>query len=637
MRRFIIIGLLVSVFSQGYSQSSEAKYTYIVNLTQVENDKLLVTLLAPDIETDEVNFYLPKIIPGTYRIADYGRFVSDLNAFDKKGRNLTTERTDDNTWKISRSRKLKKITYLVEDIFDTRIKENQVYPMAGTNIDKDKNFVLNTSGFFGYFEGMKELPFELKVVRPENFYGSTGLIPEYDPALSTTMEKEMMQYVSDGTKIDHYLTENYNHLIDSPLMYCEPDTTIIDVAGTKVLISVYSPGNLVSSSYVAENLEEILFAQRDYLGGKLPVEKYAFIFYCEDVSKLLPIQGALEHSYSSFYYFPDIEQEHLLDGIRNAGAHEFFHIITPLNIHSEEIQYFDYNNPKISEHLWLYEGMTEYAAHHVQVKYGIISQEEYFDVLKQKMTVTSNNFNDTLSFTDLSRFTLDKYSDQYANVYNKGALIGMCLDILLRDLSNGDYGTQDLMADLSKEYGIHNAFKDAELFDKIESLTYPEIRKFLETYVRDGAVLPYKDIYERVGLTYIPKVSKKDFSIGKIGIGVNPGTGKLFVSSTARMNAFGKALGYKEADIILQLNDIDLPENLTEMQNFFDEARKNMKEGASFSVTVLRKSEDGTEIKERLETEIFKVLSSDQHKLEINENATDRQNNIRKAWLVPTE
>ncbi len=582
-------------------------------------------------------FYLPKIIPGTYRVADYGRFVSDLKAYDKKGRNLTTKRLDDNTWTFSKSNKLVKVTYLVEDIFDTDIKGNQVYPMAGTNIDDGKNFVINTSGFFGYFEGMKELPFDLKVVRPQAFYGSTGLIPEYSPVMSSTIEKEMLQYVSDGTEIDHFTTENYNHLIDSPIMYCEPDTTIIDVAGTEVLISVYSPNNLVSSEYVAKNLEEILFAQRDYLGGKLPVEKYAFIFYCEDPSKLLPIQGALEHSYSSFYYFPDIEQENLLGGIRDAGAHEFFHIITPLNIHSEEIQYFDYNEPKISEHLWLYEGMTEYAAQHVQVKYGIISHDEYFGVLKQKMTVTSNNFNDTLSFTDLSRFTLDKYPDQYTNVYFKGSLIGMCLDILLRDKSDGKYGTQNLMADLSKDYGKDQAFKDEELFDKIEALTYPGIREFLDTYVKGGAVLPYKEVYDLVGINYIPEVTKEEFSIGRIGIGVNPESGQLFVSSTARMNSFGQALGYKQGDIILKVNDKDLPESMAEMQNFFNEMREGMKEGEHFSVTVLRKSDDGEEVEERLATEIFKVETSDQHILEVNKEATERQIMVRDSWLVPSK
>ena len=34
--------------------------------------------------------------------------------------------------------------------------------------------------------------------------------------------------------------------------------------------------------------------------------------------------------------------------------------------HSEEIGNFDFQKPKMSRHLWLYEGLTEYAAHHTQ-------------------------------------------------------------------------------------------------------------------------------------------------------------------------------------------------------------------------------------------------------------------------------
>ncbi len=623
--------LFTFLFVYAILKAADPVYTYIVDLTRVNNDQLLVTLITPEIEEKEITYYFPKIIPGTYRIADYGRFISDLKAYDKKGNELKVIRVDDNSWTISKSHKMTKLTYLVDDIFDTEIKENQVYPMAGTNIEDGKNFVLNTSGFFGYFEGKKELPFELKIIRPDAFYGSTGLIPVLNPSLSASIEKEMLQYVSEGTQIDHFTTENYNHFIDSPLMYCEPDTAIIDVAGTEVLISVYSPNKIVSSEYIASNLKEILYAQRDYLGGELPVDKYAFIFYCEDPSKLLPIQGALEHSYSSFYYFPDVAQENLLDGIRDAGAHEFFHIITPLNIHSEEIQYFDFNTPKISEHLWLYEGMTEYAAHHVQVKYGIISQEEYFATLKQKMTVASNNFNDTLSFTDLSRYTLDKHSSQYSNVYFKGSLIGMCLDIMLRDLSDGEYGTQDMMSNLSREYGKDNPFKDEDLFDKIVSLTYPEINDFFQNYVQGGAILPYEEVFQKVGVNYQSAISKREFSIGRIGLGVNENS-QVYVSGIGRMNEFGKALGYEVNDVFLKINGEPMPESLADLQGFFDEARKNMKEGEIFTVSVKRGEEEV-----QLSSEIFKVDSSDQHVIAINEEATERQIRIRDAWLKPVK
>ena len=59
-------------------------YQYTLHLTRAVDDKVAVELLAPRISSSEINFYLPKIVPGTYAIADYGRYVADFNVFDKK-------------------------------------------------------------------------------------------------------------------------------------------------------------------------------------------------------------------------------------------------------------------------------------------------------------------------------------------------------------------------------------------------------------------------------------------------------------------------------------------------------------------------------------------------------------------------
>ena len=122
--------------------------------------------------------------------------------------------------------------------------------------------------------------------------------------------------------------------------------------------------------------------------------------------------------------------------LRDFAAHEFFHIVTPLNIHSEEIGSFDFNDPKMSKHLWMYEGMTEYFAGSVQVKYGLVSPEQYLQMISQKIQI-AGQFPRDLPFTELSLGALDEHADKYYNVYQKGALIGAALDIELRFLSNG--------------------------------------------------------------------------------------------------------------------------------------------------------------------------------------------------------
>jgi predicted metalloprotease with PDZ domain len=73
--------------------------------------------------------------------------------------------------------------------------------------------------------------------------------------------------------------------------------------------------------------------------------------------------GALEHPTATTVVLPEVmPKEELVKSMMDVVSHEFFHIVTPLSIHSKEIQDFDYNDPKMSQHLWMYEGVTEYFA-----------------------------------------------------------------------------------------------------------------------------------------------------------------------------------------------------------------------------------------------------------------------------------
>ncbi|MTI38760.1 peptidase M61 [Fulvivirga lutimaris] len=627
--RKVISALLLIVMVVGQVAATtgpEGKmYKFKVDLTVVKDDRVQVELQAPKIDKDEIIYYMPKIIPGTYSIADYGRFVIDLKALDKKGRELEVERLDDNSWKILGAKKLTKLTYWVEDSYDSDKAGPNIFQPAGTNIEDGKNFIINTAGFFGYFEGMKQMPIDFDIVKPENFYGGTGLISNNVSNLNASLEKE--NTASATKNIDSYTVENYDRLIDSPLMYSEADTAIIKVANAEVLISSYSPNKMVSAKDIAGTLSEILTAQNQYLGGKLPVDKYAFVFYFTD--QPVTSYGALEHSYSSVYYMPENRIVAMQQQLRDFAAHEFFHIVTPLNIHSEEIHHFDFNDPKMSKHLWMYEGVTEFFAGNMQVKYDIISKEQYLQVLSQKMSIASQ-FLDTVAFTDISKYTLDKYSNQYYNVYQKGALIGMSLDILLRDLSQGEYGVQNLMADLAKEYGKDQAFTDDELFGKITELTYPEIGEFLNTYVGGDEPLPYKEIYEKVGVNYSPQEFYKavDLGLTQASLGIDSDLGALYINNKDALNEFGKALGFENGDILLQINGDDIPSLGPELPNFLGQKQQELIVGEPFSYTVKRGEEEVT-----LSNEVIEIDKVRMHGLSFDEDASQEQIKIRNSWL----
>ncbi|HZX74806.1 MAG TPA: peptidase M61, partial [Cyclobacteriaceae bacterium] len=491
LKNIIYLFLLFLSLATSTAQTKKgSSYQYTLDLTKVVDDKVHVELIPPTFTQSEVLFYLPKMIPGTYAIEDYGRFVSNLEVLDKKGNKLQVEKLGDNSWKIYNATKVKSMNYWIEDSFDTKLAGPNIFQPAGTNIDEGKNFIINSSGYFGYFENAKEIPFKVNIIRPKNFYGSTGLIASKTNEPVTTVSKEKTPTDSDKL-VDVFQTENYDRLVDSPMMYAQADTAIIKVGNAEVLIGSYSPNKKITAKEIANSVKEVLQAQREYLGGQLPVNKYAFIFYFTD--QPITSYGALEHSYSSFYFMPERTIVQMNAQLRDFAAHEFFHIVTPLTIHSEEIGKFDFNDPKMSRHLWLYEGVTEYFAGNVQVKYGLITPEQYLAEMQTKMTM-ADRYLDDVPFTELSLGALDKYENQYPNVYQKGALIGMCLDIQLRKLSGGKYGMQNLVADLGKKYGKDKSFNDPELFDEITKLTYPEIGSFLNTYVAGKASLPYAEV-----------------------------------------------------------------------------------------------------------------------------------------------
>ena len=589
------------------------RYKVNIDLVRVQDDKVPVTIKVPAIKEKEIVYNIPKIVPGTYSIYDFGKFVEDFKAFDKKGRELKVSKPDVNRWKIEDAKKLDKITYWVNDTWDTPNKEDIVFEPGGTNIEANQNFLINTHGFIGYFDNMKRVPYELTITKPENFYGATAL-----QASNTT------------PTADTYTIPNYMELVDSPLMYNVPDTSVMKIGNTEVLVSVYSPSKKVSADTVAAELKKVLEASRNYLGGTLPVQKYAFLIYVAEKPNRTGSYGALEHSNSSVYYFPDMPPSMLAEQVRSIAAHEFFHVVTPLSIHSEEIGDFDYMNPKMSKHLWLYEGVTEYFSTHVQVNQKLISEEEFLERIKEYIS-GAEAYNDSLPFTELSKGALDKYKKEYGNVYQKGALIGMLLDIRLRELSGGKYGIRNLMADLSKSYGKDRAFKDDELFDKITSLTFPEIRDFFSNYVEGTRPLPLEEYFAKVGITYQKEGYARRQTLGRFTLGYDPKSQRLVVADTENMNEFGKKMGFRKGDQLLSINGKDLnPETAGEVLE--SEVRK-APEGSRITVLVNRPSAKGKMQQVKLKGKLMKTMERTENQLTLNPAATPQQKQLRQAWL----
>lgn len=592
------------------SKKEEIEVT--INLTDVKDDQVLVTVKVPKIKTDVITYSLPKTVPGTYSVDDYGKYVADFKAYDNKGNLLTVSKTDDNTWSIQKAKSLVKITYLVNDTYDTEkgsgFGKDDIFSPCGTNIDAGKNFMLNLHGFVGYFQDKKETPYKVTINHPATLWGATSMI---DKDVSST--------------VDIFEMPLYSELIENPIMYCKPDYTTFTIDGMDIQIAVYSPSGKFTAESITPDMKTMMTAQKTFLGKINSTKKYTVILY---LSTMSPTDakgfGALEHPTATTVVMPEMmPKEELVKQMKDVVSHEFFHIVTPLTIHSKEIQYFDYNAPKMSEHLWMYEGVTEYFANLFQINQGLIDENDFYSRIAEKIQ-GANAMNDTMPFTTMSANVLTQpYKDQYLNVYQKGALIGMCLDIQIRESSNGKRGILDLMHKLSNEYGISKPFNDADLFAKITSLTYPEVGTFLTTYVSGSTPIPYYDYLTKVGITKtIKKTPDGIFLKGQVPyISVNQQNKEIFVIPNIELHTFYTSLNLKGGDIILAIND--KPYSLDNIYDMITESQK-WKEDDSISIKIKR---DG---KQQVLTGKVKFPYIDTDGLE----ATDASKvTLREAWL----
>jgi predicted metalloprotease with PDZ domain len=594
----LIAALLISGCSSNLlrKNTTPAPLTYEVNLNDRADDLFKVKLSVNDLKSENAVYQFASTAPGTYQVMDIGRFVRDFKALDAEGDTLKTERLSTNQWKIHEIERTREIRYNIAETWDTPVDEHKIYPMAGTSLEAD-HAQINGQAVFGYPTGMQNRPLQIKLAYPQDWL------------LGTALNRN-----GDGV----FYADNYDRVVDSPFLLGQLTRAEMDVKGSKVEIYVYSKSGRIKAEQVLASAKEVLLAAAAFTKG-LPVKRYTFLFHFEDGNK--GALGAWEHSYSSLYTFNDATFEQMLQqDITGVMAHEFFHIVTPLNIHSEIIAQFNFVEPVPSEHLWLYEATTEWAAQVMKLRGGLVTPEQYVQILKNKLNI-DDNFDKTYS---LSKLALTSYApegqQQYGNIYHRGAIIVGLLDIRLLELSNGKRGLREVINELAKKYGPKRAFPEKKFFDIFVAMTHPEIADFFNRYVKNAEPLPIAEYYDKLGIKYSEEV-RTGKQVASLGIGITLNGGRLaLVGVSPEM----QKQGLRDGDILLASNG--KPVKLETIQEIGQEW-KQLQPGQTLEFTIEREQQQST-----LKLEVLSKEQVDRHVFAIDPNAAEKQLALRKAW-----
>lgn len=529
-----IINLFICSFS--FSQH----YSYKADLLNVQDDRVKVTCLVPKQTNKKVDFIFPNVIPGSYALKEYGRYIDDFAAFDESGKELKVRKADKYNFSIENADELTKIEYYVNDSWEERNGKRFIFQPGGTNIEPGKNFVINHYGFFGYIDGMKNIPFEITFLKPSHLKGYSYL-----------------NIQSPDSTTDVMNVSGYDMLADNPVLYCAKDDASFKIGNSTIDICVYSERGKVPASLMAKVVKPVAYALENFFGA-LPVDRYLFMFFLADPANVPKRKGkglgsgfgALEHNHCSFYFMPEISGlEVNKQNLQDVCSHEFLHILTPLNLHSREIEDFNFRVPVMSQHLWMYEGVTEYFSHLVLLQDSLLKVKDFMLEMRRKMN-QSESF-DQFSMTDMSKNVVESGNQKkYLSVYSRGALLGMMLDILIIDRSDGNNSLRQVLMKLAEKYGETKPFNDDDLINEIVALTHPDVKDFFDRYITGTMMPDYATYFQLIGYDYKLQYQKETYYFGPFRLGYNEERNEF-----AFVKVGENILGVKEGDILLSINN----------------------------------------------------------------------------------
>lgn len=592
---------LILCFS--FSSFGQDKYKCSINLNEIQGKKIKVTISTPKNIKGKYIFQFPRTVPGTYANLNYGRLINNFQAFDEDNQPLSVTKKEPNTFIIG-GKKLSKIIYEVSPSWDTPLDKDPIFEPAGTNFEKDTCFILNQGGIFGYLEGAMMLPYEITITHPKHLYGASAM------AVNRT-----------SADTDVWNAPNYVRLVDSPIMYAPLDTAILKVGKTEVLISCYSTDKSITAKALVPSVQPTVKALQSFL-KELPVKNYAFLFYFAPLfgKGRTGAFGALEHSYSSLYYLPVMPLSAVIKQVNDVASHEFLHIITPLNLHSREIHEFDFANPKMSQHLWLYEGSTEYYAHLIQLKANMISYDDFFREMRGKIEA-ANLMPRDMGMTKMSANVLeDKYKKAYRHVYDKGALLCMGLDLEIMRLTQGKMTLRKVIEQLSAKYGAERPFEDNSLFKEIVAITHPDVKKFIDNHIIGVEPLDYAALFKTVGIKYerLGKVKVASLEDSGIELGMIDGTKTQITQDCPEY-------GLKYRDYVKSINGVEI--SILTAMTISEDIKASV--GKPVKIVVEREGKI-IEIEKPL-----KVVEEDASHVFVLENTSDPiVLQCRKAWMT---
>ena len=404
-----------------------------------------------------IQLQLPSWRPGRYELANYAQNLRHFQVAGPQNHKVPFEKITKDLWCF---------TATDEGLYRIDYEYYAAKMDAGGSWSDDEQLYLNFINFTFLVKGREDEKIKVSLNIPKDYRVATAL-----PATTP------FTYEATG----------FQHLVDSPLI-ASASLTHTGYKIRDVNFHIWCQGS------VAFDLDElktqfIRFTEKQIDAfGDFPAADYHFLI------QLLPYMHyhGVEHRFSTVITLgpaKNLANRKGMDQLIGVSSHELYHFWNVCRIRPKVLAPYDFSKEAYTNTGVVLEGVTSYMGDLFLLKSGYYSITDFLIKLEKLINREFQQFGwQSQSITESSfDLWLDGYKpgipNKKVNIYNRGALISLCLDLILLDHHSS---LQEVMKRMWLEFGKKEIGYTLEDYEALiaNALTNPEyVKRFFQDFI----------------------------------------------------------------------------------------------------------------------------------------------------------
>ncbi len=521
---FVWCAVLLAMPATAQSSSSTSPpepVRYIVSLADRPEHLVRVRiLLGPG--ASERDLQMP-VWNALYQVRDFSQYVNWVKAKTAAGQPIAVRKLDKTTWHLSGVATGAEIEY---EIF-----ADQSGPF-GAQLNSQHAF-FNLAEILMYAVDGRTFPAEISF--PD--------LPA-DWRIATALP-------SSG---EGFSAQDYDRLVDSPVELGAFRESDFDQGSGHYRVVVDADPSDYDMQRIVSTLRSLVSAATAWMNDQ-PFQTYLFIYHFPRG----PAGGGMEHAYSTAI---DINANRLAENPQSLGdvtAHEFFHLWNVKRIRPQTLEPVDYTKENYTRALWFSEGATSTAGNIIRVRAGLLDDarnlkglaDEIAQLQRRPAHLTQSAEESSLDAW-LEKYDYYRLPTRSISYYNKGYLLGVLLDLQVRESCHGTTSIREVFQWMNDNYARKGQFfPDSEGVRRAaEAVSHSDLGWFFQKYVAGTDEIPWDDFFRTVGLHLVQRV----ISIADPGFSATQNFDAAPLVSAISVGSAAERAGLSIGDTILEIN-----------------------------------------------------------------------------------